>query len=144
MKDQYADYETANMMKELGFKEPCSASYEYALTSKKDKQDGYSGPFGWKKGECNFSAGYFVNNTEEGKNWNVVAAPLWQQVKEWLWKNHHAYIRVVDNGDETFDCWNEFLRDGITRCKSLDFNSPIEAETEGIKQAVKYLHSKLK
>jgi hypothetical protein len=81
------NFEQSKLLKEKEFNIPISSFYEYALTSKNNKQDGYSGPFGWKKGECNLQSGYFINNSEHdlsNKNWLLCGAPNYWQVVEWL------------------------------------------------------------
>jgi len=87
MKEQFVPYEIAIKLKEKGFIDECMANYEISLTAQENEEDGFSGPFGWKKGEVNFNKGYFVNNSLfdfSNENWLMCAAPLWQQVIDWL------------------------------------------------------------
>jgi len=53
IQDQRVSFDNAKLLKEKGFDVPCIKSFEIALKSKKNKQDGYSVVFGWKKGEFN-------------------------------------------------------------------------------------------
>jgi hypothetical protein len=87
IKPIYADFETSKLLKEKGFNVPVNHWYEYALTSKKDPEDGYGGSHGWKKGELNLQSGYFRNNSENdttNKSWYLCAAPELTTVTEWL------------------------------------------------------------
>lgn len=87
MNPQYVTPEIAKLLKEKGFAEECSAQYQIALTSRKDKEDGYSGSFGWKKGEVTFDRSYFVNNSKHdysNKSWLGCGAPLWQEAIDWF------------------------------------------------------------
>ena len=57
------NFELAKLLKEKGFDIPCKMHYEYALTSQIDPEtNSFTGSFGWKKGECNLSSAYFINN----------------------------------------------------------------------------------
>ena len=84
----YCEFETAKLLKDVGgFQVACDSHFECALTSKKDEQDGYGGPFGWKKGELNRTSGYFHNGSEydrTNKNWYLCAAPEQWMVIKWL------------------------------------------------------------
>lgn len=84
---KYVTFKQAVILKEKGFDVPCNKYYQKALTSKKDRQDGYTGPFGWKKGELSMELGYFVNNDSNdftNKNWYLCSCPEQWQVIEWL------------------------------------------------------------
>ena len=98
MKEQFVDHEIAVLLKEKGFKEECMAYYEISIKARKDEHDGFSGPFGWKKREVNFSEGYFENSglpDNSNEYWLLCGAPLWQQVTDWL-REKHSYIINVD------------------------------------------------
>ena len=98
MKEQFVDHEIAVLLKEKGYKEECMAYYEISIKAKKDVHDGFSGPFGWKKGEVNFNKGYFENNglpDNSNEYWLLCGAPLWQQVIDWLRENHSIDI-IID------------------------------------------------
>ncbi len=78
MKKEFVKYETALALKELGFDEPCLASYETA--------------FG--KG-IDFELGYIIDGPK-----NYVLAPLWQQAFEWMREKHEL---VVDWNHSQYD-----------------------------------------
>lgn len=79
-------------LKKLGFNLPCDYFYEIALNSKKDKENEYFGPFGWKKGECYLQKQYFINNTisdYSNKNWFISSAPHIEDDFDWFLENHN-------------------------------------------------------
>jgi hypothetical protein len=94
----YATFEQAEKLKEKNFDVKCKHYYEFALTSKKNKQDGYSGPFGWKKGELNIQSGHFINNDKHvdssNEAWFLCSRPEQWQIVEWLRVNHGIHIEV--------------------------------------------------
>lgn len=91
-----SNFETAKLAKEKGFKIPTRHYYEQALKSKKNKEDGYSGTFGWKKGETNLQDGYNVNQeTNTESYWYVCSAPFQTQIQDWLRETHSLNIYVT-------------------------------------------------
>jgi hypothetical protein len=109
MKEQFVDHEIAALLKEKGFKEECMAFYEISIKAKKDEHDGFSGPFGWKKGEVNFNKGYFENNglpDNSNEYWLLCGAPLWQQVIDWFREKHSIEIWVGN--------WGIMIRSGLS------------------------------
>lgn len=133
IESQFVDYDTAKMLKELKFEEDC---HSYYLTKK-------NALYG-KAGTVLFHA---ISGGACDWNWNEVkcSRPLWHQAEEWLWKKHNLRIATVYE-------WGKFASTvyGKQKKNSPDnfitatgnFNSPITAKTEGIKQAVKHIHSK--
>lgn len=119
MENNFANYETSKKLKELGFDGKCLAFYSNANLiiqecSKKDMQP----------------------------HWEVTfAAPLWQQVRQWIWDNHKAFIRLEFDYDGYYVAsflnedgdWNFVLNNK----KVHDY---IEAENDAIKDAVEWLH----
>ena len=106
MKKYIVPPEIAFKLKEKGFEEECDASYTRYLTNKKDKQDGYGGPFGWKKGEVTYDSSYFVNNSKHdysNKNYTQAGAPYYQQVQDWLRTNYEYQIIEKKFGFSTKD-----------------------------------------
>jgi len=102
----FVPFKIAKMLKEKGFTEPCMAHFTFALTSKKDKQDGYSGSFGWRKGECNFSRDYFENNSSgdySNVNWLSAAAPTWEQCLNWL--DGKGRVIEITYSSDSFGYW---------------------------------------
>jgi len=105
----YVTPEIAKGLKEIRFDEPCNANYQIALKSKKHKEDGYSGSFGWKKGEITFDKSYFRNFWKEcdysGKHWLQVAAPLIQHAYRWFYETK----KLIDYPRFDFDEQKWFL-----------------------------------
>ena len=89
----------AKLLKEKGFDLPAQKYYEHALKSVKNREDGYSGPFGWKKGELNLQTGYFVNNSKTAdvtsEMWYMCSAPTIADVVMWFYEKHKIWINVV-------------------------------------------------
>ena len=124
MKKYFVPYSIALKLKEKGFVEECWASYDCALTSKKDKEQGYSGSFGWKKGECNFNKGYFLNNSPSDYSsaaWISVGAPIYQQVIDWLWVSSETIFSIISgqNIRPNFDYMAPSDPDDFRRCYLL-------------------------
>lgn len=122
MKDQFVDYETAKMLKELGYN--------------------------WIYGEAlayYYPRSHFVFEKPFVSATDVIPAFLWQQVEQWLWENHKMYFDV-----SLYKLIGQKYQsvcvkvDGKGRIRVLftsnDADSPITAKTEGIKAAIKYLH----
>lgn len=79
MRDQFVPYNLALKLKELGFDEPCLASYT---------QNAY-GSFAQK-------LQYFVEPVDGINSDHVfVAAPLWQQAFDFLLKKHYLYSAII-------------------------------------------------
>jgi hypothetical protein len=109
MKEQFVNHEISALLKEKGFKEECMAFYEISIKAKEDPYDGFSGPFGWKKGEINFSKGYFENSglpDNSNEYWLLCGAPLWQQVIDWFREKHSIEIWVGN--------WGIMIRSGLS------------------------------
>jgi hypothetical protein len=113
----FTDYDTACKLKELGFKEVC---------------------YGFFANSNEFNNPVLEYKCKNEKH--AVTAPLWQQVEEWLWKEHQAYVKigidrkkyiaslVNDSGSWNFVLNNERM------------DSPYSAKMDGLKEAVKYIH----
>lgn len=122
MKEQFCDYETSRKLKELGFNAPCIALH----------------------GEGGFNCGMIKNS--KNSNWQnpVCTAPLWQQVRQWIWDNHKAFIRLE------FDDDGYYVPSLISEDGNLNFvlnnkkvHDYIEAENDAIKDAVEWLHKNI-
>ena len=115
----YCKFETAKLLKDVGgFQVACDSYFEYALTSKKDEEDGYGGPFGWKKGELNLTSGYFRNGSESDRSntsWYLCAAPEQWKVVKWLKLMYDidiTYIHFTEqpmNGEVWKDAYQAFV-----------------------------------
>ena len=104
-------FELARLLKEKGFDIPTQQHYEFALKSKKHKEDGYSGSFGWKKGELTLRSEYFINNhkTIDGTNthWYFCSAPTISEVVMWLYAYHSIWIQTpFSHNDGKPFCWS--------------------------------------
>lgn len=116
MKENFCDYETSKILKELGFDYECIACYD----------------------KNNMLATY--TELFKPKNYNkdayCISAPLWQQTKQWLWEKHKMaiYPEILSGYYYKIFKRGEIPIGGLTK-----YDSSIEAETEGIKSAVKYL-----
>ncbi len=109
----YATIDQSKMLKEKNYIEECQQHYQLALTSKKHRDDGYSGPFGWKRGECERISCYFVNggaNDLSNKDWYQCAAPMHWEINEWLKINHGVWIEIKP------DCYGEYWYSNIAVC----------------------------
>ena len=110
----YVTFEQAKLLKKKEFDVVCGHYYELALTSRKDRETGYSGSFGWKKGELNAQSGYFINNWKETDNlsndWFMCSMPEQWQVVEWLRVKHGIIIELLVDGWKDDNCVSaEFL-----------------------------------
>ncbi len=96
--EDYCSLDVSKLLKEKGFDVWCKSHYELALTSKKNKQDGYSGPFGWKKGELNIQSDN-NNNTSlseyyNGIHWFGCSRPTHTMAIKWIRKNFKIEIDI--------------------------------------------------
>lgn len=81
MKEQFVTYEMALKLKELRFDNPCIACYTFPI-----------------KPELPILTGHYVNKFKEFYNSKLkeinVAAPLWQQVTDWLRITHNIIVEI--------------------------------------------------
>lgn len=96
IKERYCSLEVSKLLREKGFNCECNSRYELALKSRKDKEHGYSGAFGWKKGELNIHSGFNTNRTLDewfdGVNWYGCSRPTHAIAIEWIKQNLGLYI----------------------------------------------------
>ncbi len=139
-------FELAKLLKEKGFDIPTKKYYEYALKSKKDKENGYSGSFGWKKGELNLQSDYFQNNSKSdftSEMWYMCSSPTITEVVMWLYEKHGIWIvasyelNIENHKKEWF--WIAIKDGEEIAYQYKDFSSPAEAYEAGIKHALKNL-----
>lgn len=91
----YCNYDICARLKEIGFDVPTQNFWEESLTEQYDDEDGYSGPFGWEKGEINFRNGYTVNSLiPSNKYWYICSAPDINTVVDWIRLNYNIWISV--------------------------------------------------
>jgi hypothetical protein len=115
------------------------AYYEISIKAKKDEHDGFSGPFGWKKGEVNFSKGYFENNglpDNSNEYWLLCGAPLWQQVQEWFLEEHKLLITITSCSQESWQFHIQRPGDTLNTLWREDFYSYKQARQAAIEQAL--------
>jgi len=132
LQENLYDFETSKLLKELGFDEECRDYYSA------DEDD----------------CGTMPNL--EGVNWNqnvnFISAPTWWQVKQWLWEKHKINIEITfAKSSSKMRDYRKFVWfiyvDGFWKNEFSDkqeFDSPVTAEIEGIKQAVEYKFKELK
>lgn len=96
--DDYCSFEVSKLLREKGFDAPCRSHYELAKTSQKDKEDGYSGSFGWKKGEMNIQSDHNTNTSlnryYNGRTWYACSRPTQSMAIEWLLLNFKIWIQI--------------------------------------------------
>lgn len=94
----FVDFETAMLAKELGFDYACNNYYQISLTERYNEQDGYSGSFGWEKGELSRSSGFFMNNNPDtdytNESWFLCACPTQQVLCRWLREEKNIHVSV--------------------------------------------------
>lgn len=140
MKEQFVTYDIAKKLKDKKFTEECMGYYDYAKTAQHNEQDGYSGPFGWRKGECNFNKEYFYNGCLKdisNENWENVAAPLWQQVIDWFRNTLQTHITIHHRNGfywGTIDVYDHII--GVVESKTKEFKSYEEAMKKTILKAL--------
>src|SRR5258706_14149997 len=104
IEESYCSFEVSKLLREKGFNVSCHSHYELALKSEKDIQDGYSGPFGWKKGEFNVKSDYNTNkildNYYNEKTWYACSRPTQSVAIKWIWSNFKIWITVKKDWDE--------------------------------------------
>jgi hypothetical protein len=104
MNREFTPYDRALKLKELGFVDECMAYYTISLTEVEHKEDGTTGPFGWKKGEVFFEKRFFKNNSQgidgSNENWLEAGAPLFQQAFRWFRDEHGVsiYVSPLEDG----------------------------------------------
>ena len=122
----------AKLLKEKGYEEPTKKHYEYALKSQKNQEDGYSGPFGWEKGELILQSHYFINNHKQAdlssEMWYMCSAPTIAEVIMWLYEKHEYWCYAYTNGKIWHPCIQHKFGDmAVLSGKIGEFNSPTKA-----------------
>lgn len=129
MKDQFATYPVSKMLKDLDFNEGCYSGYLHSESLEKIDSA-------------------LIRNKGMAEDW--IAAPLWWQVKKWLWEKHKIIIEIQDipiRSEEELGAIYECecaVRDGLGELINVfDSENPITAEIEGIISAVEYLNDQI-
>ena len=129
MKEAYVSYEIAKILKEKGFDEPCSSTYDTAVSG--------GTPIFYKYDVLHFFPNGMKNSDD--KYGMVIYAPTHQMACAWLRENHHIFIEIsvsIDlNGNYHYryyilnkEC--KYVRKGYT-----DFDWNYE---EAVEAAIKY------
>src|SRR5690349_4175272 len=103
MKENFCDYETSKMLKELGYQQEESF-------------------MDWIKYK-NFNEAPDLSNDYIDSQVESISAPLWQEAKQWLWGKHKMWIKIEDG--YSAELWiekamNEYMLD-------VSGNTPIQA-----------------
>lgn len=142
-------FEIAKLLKEKGFDEQCDYYYEHAITEAYNEQDGYSGPFGWEKGETNYQSGFHINNSKydsSNEAWLLCSAPTIAEVVMWLYEKHGIWVRVEPDWDGDF--WvqiksREIPDARIGKWQVVTAFAPYKSPTEAYEKAIEYCLNKL-
>lgn len=102
MKEQFATYEIAKKLKELGFNDPVCGYFKGSVYS----CDNTEGVFCW------------LGEWLTIENGSIVAAPLWQQVIDWLRKTHDIIVEFKYRKDVLG--WSGYNRCYFKISKGLD------------------------
>lgn len=98
IKELYCSYEVSKLLKARDFNIDCKSYYEISLTDKSHSDDGYSGPFGWKKDELNVKYDYntnaSLNNIYDNENWFACSRPTINIVQHWIKENFGIWVIV--------------------------------------------------
>lgn len=131
METQFADYKTSKMIKSLGFNEDCLMVYCVYGTSGSDKIHLWTSQIIFEKN---------LSNNTDSTNEEYCTAPIWLQIKEWLWNKFGIAIRHewLSSFYSAIEEKGEIKKGGLT-----PHRSPVTAEIEGIKNAVESLYSKM-
>lgn len=128
-------FELAKLLKEKGFDIATRKYYEHSLTERYNSEDGYSGPFGWKKGETILQEGYHINNSKfdnSNDDWFICSTLTISEVVMWLYEKHGIWISsepFIKNDNSVVNIYKIFkegIIDTISR-GSMGYNSPTEA-----------------
>lgn len=128
MKKNFADYETSMKLKQLGFNEDCFKIYCSSSNSGDNEIQLW-------KSETIFEKDLSKNN--ELTNENSCAAPLWQQVVEWLFDEKEIYISVSQRQEN--DYYFQVMQDSDVVIEQRNYETPMQAEREGTKKTILYL-----
>ena len=135
MEAEFVPYEQALALKELGFDEPCSASWTY-----KTKQ---RIPTLYGCGALLFDTdGLITNQTEDV----TCSAPLYQQVFRWFREkyNLHSTIALISNSDteRRYMVMIDYIYPHKAIMEFEEYETHEEAEIECIKKLIKIIKNK--
>ena len=136
MEEQFATYEIALELKELGFDEECIASYYTNIkennTAKYDVRKKLNASFDYNAFTDEDDSGYIRNSDKE----YYISAPLWQQVIDWFREKQNIYINIEPI---TFDDEPTYIYEIINLKNGMllnDINSSFIDPNEAREQAI--------
>ena len=133
VKEDYVSFETAKLLKEKGFDEPCECFYD-------TEHNDISIVNGWMDTS---------NSLLEEREFLCYSAPTLQMATKWLRENHNLYVTSVPNGigEYVFYPWvyKKFewgwnvLESSLNGFQNTEFSSPEEACEAAIKYCLENL-----
>jgi len=127
MENQFVSFDIALELKELGFDEPCFATFEQHKNNKLT----FCSP------EIIELLGGYTKSVYNKGNYPCVLAPLYQQVLDWFREKHNIHIWIIPNSLNDYS-YHYFKDGGYTFTKN-GFISYKEALNEVIKEALKLI-----
>jgi hypothetical protein len=143
MEEQFVPYEIALKLNEFGFNEKCLASY-FVFS------DGTTihGNYGKTEPEL-FIFG--IDSLEDRENklqmfaYNVVSAPLWQQVRKWLLHKQGINLTVNWTFYDEFHYFSKYtFPDGSYGNTETYCDTPEESEAQGLIKVLELLEERIK
>lgn len=128
---KYISFDLARILKEIGYDDVCNSLYQFSLTEKKHEEDGFDGPFGWKKGELDYESRIFMNNNKDfdytSKNWYFCARPTHQMVSDWFREIHNIHITITSISQESWQYHIQKPGDKLGKVFGEDYSSYYDA-----------------
>jgi hypothetical protein len=116
MKEQFVTYEIAKRLKELGFNEPCLATYN----ERRDEVEFQMFTSYNMAGQNNAQPPKgFLNSVVHKK---IICAPLWQQVEEWLREKHRIVVGAQLQGNSFKQSWIPYHIQNLNPNNTKHFN----------------------
>lgn len=121
MENNFADYETSKILKELGFTDGCLAWY------------------GRKFPETRWGNLYIEQFIGAGDF--SCDAPTWQQIEQWLWDSYKYRISVIANEDGIILSCRDRSYCRIYQQDIGIYDNPIAAKIDGIIKCIQHLRN---
>lgn len=139
----YIPHELALELKKLGFEEPCEYNGTLYLKSQKNKEDGYSGPFGWKKGELTIDHSYFINNYPKcdysNEHYVCFGIPSWTQAFRWFRTKHDLHGTWTYSTTTKKDWVISINNKSINDARDEEYKTYDEAQVACLKEMIKLI-----
>lgn len=119
--EDYVSFETAKLLKEKGFNEPCRGNYYWDF----DDKDNSIVAFG------EWTAQAYKNDFEDEVF--ICSAPTLQMAMKWLREVHHIFIRVIQSHIEYCACEIYY-----NRVSHYEFRESFNSYEEACEAAIKY------